>query len=76
MIIENKFDIYYGITGNFYIVSDEKVILESICNRLEKATSAIKWHDKHQCYVVRFKSKRHKTRIREQFPQHFKQWQK
>jgi hypothetical protein len=57
----------YGITGNYYATSLEKSELVVLCSQIGKAESAIKWHKKYNCWVVRFKDKKMKIKLKEHF---------
>lgn len=48
-----------GITGNLYIWSPHKVILEAICKKIGKSVNSIYWNNRYQ-NVVRIKDKKQK----------------
>lgn len=63
-----------GITGNFYLWSDGKDILQAFCKGMGKSISSIYYNRKYKVYAVRIKSKKHKVRAKnlfESYPSRF-----
>ena len=54
-----------GIGGNMYAYSSDRVCLEDLCVKINKATSSIIFHKRHQCWMFRVKSPSHKKSLRE-----------
>lgn len=57
--------ITYGITGNYYAIADQKHELISLCDKIGKSPSSIKWYEKYRSWVFRAKCKKHKERLKE-----------
>ena len=57
----------YGVGGNLYVWSLRKETLFSVCRNLQKSVNSIYFNYKHQCWVVRVKSKRHKKLFKEHY---------
>lgn len=57
-------EIKYGITGNYYVYSDNKDDLKAICNMIDKAESSIYFNKKYSVYSIRIKNKYHKKLIK------------
>jgi hypothetical protein len=56
--------ITYGITGNYYITSEKKEEVESVCNKIEKCLNSITFHPKYKVWVARIKEKKHKASLK------------
>ena len=52
-----------GIGGNYYVFCNLKEALEEICRTIGKSTGAIYFHNSHNCWVFRVKSKQHKRQL-------------
>lgn len=59
--------IKYGLTGNYYIISPHKSQVQSICQYIGKSINSVYYNKKHQVWVARIKSKKHKNLLRERF---------
>lgn len=57
-------EIKYGITGNYYVYSDNKDDLISVCKLINKAESSIYFNKKYSVYSIRIKNKYHKKLIK------------
>ncbi len=56
-----------GVGGNHYVISTDKHNLEAICIMIKKSRRAVVFHKKHQCWVIRVKSKKQKKLLKELF---------
>lgn len=56
-----------GLGGNFYVTSTDKNNLDAICVMIKKARSAVYFNEKHNCWVVRVKSKKQKVLLKTLF---------
>lgn len=56
-----------GIGGNYYVISTEKDNLDAICVMIKKSKTAVKFHKKYNCWVVRVKDKKTKKLLKQLF---------
>lgn len=56
--------IKYGITGNYYAISDLRNELEELCVIINKSSNSIYYNSKYKVYCIRCKSKLHKNLLR------------
>jgi hypothetical protein len=52
--------IQYGLTGNWYVTSENKEDLVGMCVTLNRKISCIQWSSKYNTWVIRVKDKKQK----------------
>lgn len=57
----------YGITGNYYVISERREKLEELCLKIGKAKSSVYWNKKYQVFAVRVKNKKTKILLKNFF---------
>ena len=60
-------EVRVGITGNYYITSNNRDELVDACKIISKSIKSIYWSTKYKVWAVRSKSKKHKKKIKEIF---------
>lgn len=59
---------FHGLTGNYYVVCEDKDKLEQVCKNINKSISAIYYSIQYECWAIRIKARHHKIKIKELMP--------
>lgn len=57
--------VFHGLTGNYYVVCEDKTKLENVCKIINKSFSAIYYSVSYECWSIRVKCRKHKQLIKE-----------
>ena len=57
--------IHHGITGNYYIVSRDRMKIAEVCKQIGKAESSIYYSRRYEAWVARVKNKKQKLKLKE-----------